>query len=165
MQKTNQIKLRVSLLQKIIFIICGLMVCLVTVEMLLRLGGFIFLAFQEHRNRISIAQSGSYRIMCSGESTTAFGGNDSYPSQLEKILNQSNAGIRFTVINKGVPGVPTSNLLAHLEDYLNIYKPNMVVTMMGINDEYQRVDHEKLLVSFIKSFRIYKLAEFLWSST
>ena len=56
-------------------------------ELGLRLGGVVFLSLQEYRNVRSIMGKGEYRIMCIGESTTAFGGEDSYPAQLEKILN------------------------------------------------------------------------------
>ena len=74
--------------------------------------------------------------MCLGESTTAVGGEDAYPYQLQEILNENNMGIRFSVINKGVPGAHTSAIIEQLESNLNKYKPDMVIAMMGINDMY-----------------------------
>ncbi len=68
--------------------------------------------------------------MCLGESTTA----NQYPTFLEETLNQRKIGIKFSVIDKGVSGTITSDILAELEPNLNQYYPDIVVTMMGIND-------------------------------
>ena len=80
--------------------------------------------------------------MCLGESTTALGWGDSYPSQLERILNQHNPGIKFSVINKGVPGTNTTQIVANLEDHLNQYNPDLVITMMGINDNLEMIAYD-----------------------
>ena len=58
-------------------IIFGLFLCIVLLEIGLRIGGFIFLSQQEYKNRVTIIRKGTYRIMCFGESTTALGGRDS----------------------------------------------------------------------------------------
>ena len=89
--------------QKIGLILFGLFLSVALLESGLRLGGFIFYSAQAHRNWQATKQKGTYRILCLGESTTALGGDDSYPSQLEEILNQSNIGIKFSVINRGRP--------------------------------------------------------------
>jgi Tfp pilus assembly protein PilF len=120
--------------RKIILIILGLFLCAVLLEIALRIGGVVFLSIQEYRNRISANNKGTYRIMCLGESTTALGGKDSYPSQLEEILNHSNKKIKFRVINKGIPAINTNAILSQLEENLNTYKPDMVIAMMGDND-------------------------------
>ena len=72
--------------------------------------------------------------MCLGDSTTADGGGYSWPSQLEEILNRSDTGMKFSVINKGVPGVDTAYIVKHLEENINKYAPDMVITMMGLTD-------------------------------
>jgi hypothetical protein len=51
-----------------------------------------------------------------GASTTACGNEGSYPSELEKILNERNIGTQFSVINKGVPGTYTAAIVAQLEN-------------------------------------------------
>ena len=131
----------------------------------LRIGGFIFLSLQEYRNRISARQKGVYRIMCLGESTTAIGGKNSYPRQVEKILNQRDIEVKFSVINKGVVGADSGEIISQLEDNLNKYNPDMVITMMGINDEACTMPHEDILTKedtlFFKTFRIYKLTKLL----
>jgi tetratricopeptide (TPR) repeat protein len=164
MHRNNSIKSRLSLLQKIILIILGLILSLALLEIGLRLGGFIFLSLQEYRNRTAIYKKGTYRIMCLGESTTAIGGRDSYPSQLEEILNQRNLGINFSVINKGVVGNNTAYILAHLEENLNRYRPDMVTAMMGVNDKlikyYEAIPEANTFL--FNRFRTYRLSRLLW---
>lgn len=158
-----------AFLQKFALISLGVFLFLVSLEIGLRAYGALFLYSQEFRNISSITQKGSYRIMCLGESTTVLGfGEDSYPIQLEKILNQSNIGIRFSVINKGVVGVDTSAILEHLGENLNKYKPDMVVTMMGVNDMNTNLLGGGNIIAqrvriFLKDLRVYKLANLLWS--
>src|SRR3990167_7040383 len=123
---------KISVVQKMVFMLFGVCLSALFIEIGLRAGGRLFLSLQEYRNFASIKQKGAYRIICLGESTTALGGEDSYPSQLEKVLNQWSKEIKFSVTNKGVPGTNTTGILAQLEDNLNKYNPNMVVTMMGI---------------------------------
>ena len=164
----NNLALPLSLRRKSFLIVFGLFLFLIVLELVLRLGGFIFLTIQDYKNKVSLNQGGTTRIMCIGESTTAIGGQDSYPSQLEDVLNEGHLGITFSVINKGVPGIDTSYILSCLEANLDRYRPHMVIAMMGINDaprsEYQkhitfRVDQTP--ASFFASLRITKLAKLL----
>ena len=117
--------------QRVIAILLGIVFSILALELGLRLGGFLFISFQEYSNRISLYKKGTYRIMCLGESTTA----RQYPPYLEEILNQRNIGIKFSVIDKGVIGTNTVAILFELEGNLNTYKPDMVITMMGNNDK------------------------------
>jgi len=104
-----------------------------------------------------VKQKGNYRILCLGESTTA----GQWPPYLEKILNQRNIGVRFSVIDKGVPGIKTNNIVSSLESNLEAYRPDMVITMMGVNDAdpyFSYKSHlEPAAVTFLKSCRSYKL--------
>ena len=161
MDKNNQVQVKIPFRQKIILIIFGLVLVFILLEAGLRLGGFIITSLQEYRNWISL-KKGSYRIICLGESTT----RGQYPSFLEEILNQSNTGIKFSVIDKGVGGSNTSVILDKLESNLDRYLPNMVITMMGINDSGTHMPYEVTLTSkqmiFFRSFRTYKLTRLLW---
>jgi tetratricopeptide (TPR) repeat protein len=148
--------------QKISLILFGLFLTIVILEIGLRIGGFAILSIQEYRNQQSIKQKGSFRIMCLGESTT----QDQYPPYLEEILNQSGIEIKFSVIDKGMRGTNTELILSKLRDSINKYQPDMVVTMMGINDRgshvpYNTVSASKILLT-LRSFRVYKLTRFLW---
>ena len=152
---------KTSFRQKIVLIIFGLCLCAALLEIGLRIGGFVILSLQEHRNKLSIRQKGTYRIICLGESTTV----DQWPRPLEDILNQKDIGIKFSVIDKGIPATNTGVVLSQLEDNLDKYNPQMVITMMGINDEGYTLPYEdipaKKAILFFRSFRTYKLIRLL----
>ena len=158
--------LKASPKQKIALICSSVILGLVILEIGLRIGGFVFFSAQEYKNRLAIRNKGAYRILCLGESTTAMGGENSWPAQLEKILNKRNMGIKFSVINKGLPGGYTSDIVLNLEDNLNKYSPKMVITMMGINDFGEIVPYKDIsskgISPFLKTLRIYKLAKILY---
>ncbi|MFH1889029.1 MAG: tetratricopeptide repeat protein [Candidatus Omnitrophota bacterium] len=162
MQKNNPAKPKTALKTKITLVIFGLFLFLIILEIALRLGGLALLSLQEYWNCQTIKQKGTYRILCIGESTTA----GEYPAFLEEILNQRNIGIKFNVINRGSIAANTSQLLGQLESNINNYHPDMVVTMMGINDRGGHLPYEIDTTSniwlFFKSFRIYKLSRLLW---
>ncbi len=103
--------------------------------------------------------------MCLGESTTAVGGNSAYPVQLENVLNDSNIGVKFAVINRGVTGTNSELILQELSRNIDKYNPHMVVVMMGINDWNLCFSAGKAfslkVKNFLKSFRVYKLIKLL----
>ncbi len=138
MRKNKPVQSRTFIWHKLILIVLGVVLSLIILEVGLRLSRIVLLSLQERRNVTSIIQKGAYRIMCLGDSTTALGGKYSYPYQLQEILNQNNLGVKFSIINKGRIRIKTSYILEHLEENLDRYKPNMVITMMGIHDEYIR---------------------------
>lgn len=153
---------RTSLNQKIWLLLFGLMICVLSLEVCLRVAGFAISSTQEYRNLLSIRQHGAYRIMCLGESTTA----GEYPQFLEEELNKSNVNIKFSVINKGVPGAGTSTIASLLEDNIKKYHPDMVVAMIGVNDKgahmpYKEVGASHKIVHFIRALKVYKLIRFV----
>jgi len=100
--------------------------------------------------------------MCLGESTT----QRQYPIYLKDILNRRNIGIEFSVIDKGRAGTNTSTILSQVIAYLDEYHPDMVITMMGINDRGGRIPYEATATSntllLFRSLRTYKLTRLLW---
>lgn len=147
--------------KRIGLVLFGLFLCVVVLEAGLRIGGFIILSLQEHRNTLSIRQKGAYRLLCLGESTT----QGQYPVILEQILNQQSKGIKFSVIDKGFIGT-TSDILSQLEKNLDNYMPDMVIAMMGINDSARHMPFQEHFASRIKfsisASQTYKLIKFLW---
>lgn len=129
---------KTKLRHKLGLILLGVLLTLVLLEVGLRVGERLYLSIQDHQNRsaqnILKAKPGRvYRILCLGESTTAFGGENSYPRQLEKILNEKNIG-QFIVINKGLPATTTDKIVEKLDNYLKEYRPDIVMAMIGVND-------------------------------
>lgn len=131
----------------------------------MRMAGWAYASFQERRNSHSLKNNAKYRILCLGESTTAMGGENSWPSQLEKIINGKQKDIRFCVINKGMPGAYTSNIVEKFDEFISQYHPQIVIVMMGINDTGEILPYENAAyqnaLSFFKTFRIYKLYKLL----
>jgi len=123
---------------------------------------------QERYNLGSIKGNGDYTILCIGESTTAMSHKDSYPDLLEKTLNQRNLGKHFRVINKGVWATNTSAILSRIEGYIEEYRPDMVIAMMGINDMGHRLIKKEdinnlTFMHSIKELRVYKFSLFVKS--
>ncbi|MDD5079955.1 MAG: tetratricopeptide repeat protein [Candidatus Omnitrophica bacterium] len=143
---------------RIFLVISGVFLSFILLEMGLRVSGFIFSACQEFRNRSALRGNGVYKILCLGASTTA----RQYPKPLEAILNERNTGIRFKVIDKGVIATDTDGILSQLEKNLDIYRPNMVITMMGYNDNrimyYKDIpDSDNGLFRNSRAYRLFRL--------
>jgi tetratricopeptide (TPR) repeat protein len=103
---------------------------LIFLEAGFRIEGVILSSMQTYKNFRSVKQKGTYRILCLGESTT----QDQYPRFLEKILNKRDLGVKVSVIDKGLAGTNSLAIQMRLEDDLDKYQPDIVVTMMGLND-------------------------------
>lgn len=78
------------------------------------------------------------RILCLGDSIT-YGfwladRADAYPSQLERIWNESGTSQKVEVINLGYPGTSSSRLLLHLPRMLESTEPDVIIVMIGAND-------------------------------
>ncbi|MCB4792522.1 MAG: tetratricopeptide repeat protein [Elusimicrobia bacterium] len=147
--------------KRLLLVFFGLFFSLILLEAGLRLGGFIYNSRQEIRNREELKKKKQvYRILCLGESTT----QGEYPKYLEEVLNNRDIGIRFSVIDKGRQATTTTFILAKLEEDLDKYKPDMVITMIGVNDDRTDMVYEYEnggIKSLIKSIKIYKLARLL----
>jgi len=161
---------RTSFRQKLLLILFGLSIGFLILEGGLRLAGFIYTYLQEKDNLRSLRNNSDYVILCLGESTTVVGGKESYPRQLEEILNDRNAGISFSVINRGIPGTTTRGILSRLKMNLDRYQPDMVISMMGINDELMPIPSGELIQTTTRSsapyqrLRVVKLGGWLWEN-
>ena len=150
---------------RVMVIFLGVIFLFILLEIGLRVIGFAFIRIQDFRNRNEALAGEKYRIMCVGESTTALGGRDSYPSQLEEILNNRGENRRFEVINKGIPGTDSSVILEQFESNLDQYDPDVVVAMTGANDRGGAIPYEGApaadLTGFPHFLKIYKLTRLL----
>ena len=124
-------------------IFIGLIIGTLIIESLLRFGGWGFFYLQEQKNQariisthkqLNLTKREKIVVLCIGESTTGFGDNHSWPSQLQTILNSTQDQKIFQVINKAMPGLNTSTLLRNFKSNLHQYKPDIVLAMVGIND-------------------------------
>jgi hypothetical protein len=84
------------------------------------------------------------QILVLGDSFTFGWGveiEQSYPSQLERLLNEENGQTRHEVINAGVPGYNTVHELALLEKIIGRYSPRWIV--IGFHTEDLKNHHER----------------------
>jgi len=128
---------KMKLWQKITLIVFGIIIASVILECLLRICGYVTLLSRQQTNHSAVANTKTYTVLCLGDSFTygagAARGGD-YPHQLKDILSKAYKGNNFDVINKGVPGSNSSELLYSLRRYLDIYRPDLVVVLTGMND-------------------------------
>jgi lysophospholipase L1-like esterase len=78
----------------------------------------------------------AFTVLCVGDSFTFGAGAaaaDSYPAQLERLLHAGATG-RFRVVNEGVPGSNSSQLVRRLPFLLRKHRPEIVVVLTGQND-------------------------------
>jgi len=85
-------------------------------------------------------------VLAVGESTTAIAGDptharlvstSSWPQQLEQILNERTED-NWRVINRAVLGGTSNEIVDRLKPDLDQYRPDVVVAMMGMQDESPR---------------------------
>ncbi|RKX96112.1 MAG: hypothetical protein DRP84_02145 [Spirochaetes bacterium] len=156
--------------QKAGLIIFGVVVFFILLEITLRIGGFVVTQIKEKEfvGEKLTSQKSDYRILCLGDSMTARG-YSKWPLYLQEILNKSNTEVKFTVIEKAKSGNNSAVILSDLENYLDIYEPDMVIAMMGINDKGDTVKYKDdifiKMVLFLQNFRVYKLIKLLWEHT
>ena len=140
--------------KKIISVIAGIFLSLALLEALLRLAGFIYLTARSVENDLSVRRDGTCRVMCIGESTTA----GQYTKFLEAALNRKSKKVKFSVIDKGVPGTNTWALLRDLEGNLSRYRPHIVVAMAGVNDAgWNSVTRESAAFEKIRVIKLFKI--------
>lgn len=82
-------------------------------------------------------EPGVTRVMVVGDSFifgTGLRDEDTFPAQLERILNANSGGRRFEVINAGVPGYNLTQEIALAERLTEFYRPDIVLFSLIYND-------------------------------
>lgn len=154
-----------NIVKNLSLVFLSVFVTIVFLELVLQGAGFIYLKKQEFNNARNIKSKGIYKIMCVGDSMTAIGGDDSYPSILQETLNKKMSNLKIKVINKGVPGFTSAHLLGKIREFISQEKPDLIVVMTGANDEWipqQLVPYtQSRFKKFFNSLRIVKLVKLL----
>lgn len=114
-------------------VVFGIVFALLLLECALRIGGLAV-------KRTSSAKSNQQRvrIVCIGESTTAAWPAENpsaWTARLERYLNETNPPRPFEVINFGIVGATTDQLLHRFESEIDTINPDIVIAMMGVNDD------------------------------
>lgn len=85
----------------------------------------------------SKANAGKKTILCVGESTTLglwCNVEDSYPKQLERMLNTYEGTDRYMTVVPPHIGQNTSQMAHRMTSYLETYRPRLVILMCGVNN-------------------------------
>jgi len=127
----------------------------IILEIGLNLGGFLFTTLKSYRNQKVIKQNSDITVLCLGESTT----DNQWPPFFAEIMNSAGLGLQFKVIDKGEVGMTTDSILSRLDNYLDTYQPDIVITMMGVNDSFRKFAYGDN--DFLNRFKTYKLLSLL----
>ena len=129
---------KLSGLNKIFLIFFGILISFLIIEFSLRIGGYCF-QLQAKKGEITKkfnrVNADSSVILCMGDSNTFGAGAKngySYPEQLQKLFDGEKS--KYTVYNLGVPGMNSSTLLLELPGWIELYRPRIVVLLIGSND-------------------------------
>ncbi|MBL7196781.1 MAG: tetratricopeptide repeat protein [Candidatus Omnitrophica bacterium] len=173
MENSTKIPHPLSVRQKILIVVVSLILLLVFVEIGLRCVGYLYLLSYQGK----VESKFNFKILCLGDSFTfgvgASKAEESYPWQLERLLNENYKNKRLEVINLGVPGFNSSQTLKSLETNAIRFNPNLIIILTGLNNESQLLDtsypllfhkekisrnilFQRLTISLNK-FRVYKL--------
>lgn len=144
-----------TLRYKLVAIISGIMVSLVLIELTLRVAGFYWL--YDFRKVTTPRENRDLTILTVGESTTAFGGEDSYPNILQDLLKS-----KAKVINGGMPGATTDEIYSAIKEKVSFHSPDIVVLMIGINDLiWGKGDKESPFYFISSKFKIFNLYRYI----
>lgn len=121
-------------------------------ECILRANGLLHLAVEQYGNKFKSGQPEVYKIVTLGESISWYGGFKSYPRLLEKELNKRSQKTKYQVINQSIPAADTADIVAGMKNITEIYEPDMVIVMMGVNDTDSTLVYDDTAVTRVKLF-------------
>jgi len=117
----------------------GLVICLITFEVLLQGLALVLAMTGRQVDRSWLTED--RRILCLGDSNT-FGlrleRHETYPSQLQASWNSKKLGPEIEVLNIGFPGTNSSRLRRDFPRMLETFQPSIAIVMIGVNDYWTR---------------------------
>lgn len=148
-------------LKKILVIGLSLAFTLLVMEALLRCGGYI-LQFSQQQD---ITKKNSPRVAILGESTTAktLNAKKEWPALLSEKLRNENINLRLE--NLAEIGTSSAILLKKLMEHYQDSQPDLIIAMMGINDNPHFWLNDRFLLKKegLRGWRIFKLVHLVWA--
>jgi len=141
-----------NILKTIRRIFTRILLFLFFLECILRANGIFHLAVEQYGNKFKHGQPEVYKIVTLGESISWYGGFKSYPRLLEKELNKRSPKTKFQVINKSIPAADSADIVAGMKNVTEVYTPDMVIVMMGVNDTDNTLVYDDTASTKIKLF-------------
>lgn len=130
------------------------------------------LKVSETKSLVSAREEKMIRILVIGESTSAsqyaskvittqlFQNIQAWPSQLEDLLKKNYYPVR--VYNLAIPATNTNIILSRLKDQLDLYRPQIVISMMGINDSNLWLNEKQ--TNLASKLIFVKIINWIWNS-
>ncbi|MBR3628840.1 MAG: hypothetical protein IKN42_08385 [Elusimicrobia bacterium] len=120
-------------MKKISLVLIGTFLSFICLEIFLQTTSFAIENIRKYNNykqqKLSLRKKDKITILCIGESTT----HRQYPIQLDKYL-EKNSDKNFNIIDCGIPATSIKILFSKLDEQIRDYIPDIVISMMGIND-------------------------------
>jgi len=127
--------------------ILKIFITLILVEFLVQGIGYIYTLHErsEIKRRLLASNTSDIKIICLGDSNT-FGlessyGN-SYPEQLERLLNKEIKNHKFVVYNLGIIGQNSLQVRDNLERNILTYNPGYIIVLIGVNNRWNTSGRE-----------------------
>ena len=121
-----------KILKKILLIIIGIFLSLIILEIGLQTVSYTNILIKNYKINKQLKDKNTITILCIGESTT----DNQWPPILQKILDKKSKNKKFTVIDEGHEASRTNYLMQEvINKKLQLYNPDIIISMMGINDE------------------------------
>jgi hypothetical protein len=152
------------IVQNALLVAFGLLVGLLILEGAIRLAALV-LPTQLERARSASASLGSDEttILCIGDSHTygvGVSAEEAYPSQLERALRRH--GVKARIVNAGIPGRNTGQLLEALPASIARYRPQIVIMWAGANNQWVPLDASaRPALRFRDHIRLFRLLRLL----
>ncbi|MDD5021212.1 MAG: hypothetical protein PHR82_03625, partial [Endomicrobiaceae bacterium] len=143
-------------MKNILLMFLGILIALISLEILLQTSSFVILQVNKFNNQkiVTLADNEDLiKILCIGESTTFA----QYPKQLVDYLND-HIHKDFVVIDCGVPGTNIENITERIDKQIEMYNPDIVISMMGANDAIlqDKVVYKKYSLKIVSLFMLIK---------
>jgi hypothetical protein len=147
-----------NLVKKTALIFTGILIGFIILEISLQIAAFSLTLIKKHTYK-KINLYDNVTVLCLGESTTA----NQWPTILQSILEKKGKHKKFKIIDEGKIGTNTFFILEDIDSYLEKYKPDCVVLMIGINDrgigykksKFKSVNLLQLIYSHVKNKYFY----------
>ena len=120
-------------MKKLSLVLVGIFLSLVCLELVLQTTSFIIAEVVKYKNhkilQTKLNNNDTITILCAGESTTY----EQWPVQLEQYL-KDNSNKNFNIVTSALPSIDIENLLERTFRMVGEFKPDIVISMMGVNN-------------------------------
>ncbi|MBW2419033.1 MAG: hypothetical protein JRH19_10830 [Deltaproteobacteria bacterium] len=144
-----------------------------------RMGGVLFetnrFGFRGPDRRVE-KPAGTFRVAVIGDSVTMGYGvryEDTYPARIERALGGMRPGQRFEVINIGLSGLATGEVVDRFEELALRFDPDLIVYGYTLNDiegehyrdPYENLSKRELDAIYASPLRVWRLVGPSWKNT